>query len=154
MNKVYFGPVYDYSSANKRIRIMSAKDAEDANGTVSYKTTTNYNVPSFANNEVVSAITENIKANNANVYVVDPERAKNKLYVGDASDVDYEKDIRDKDAVENGSKITIDGTEVVAAKTPALGMMDFVVAYEYDGDILDVVIYKAYDFGKYTVTAQ
>ena len=30
----------------------------------------------------------------------------------------------------------------------ALGLLDFATAYQYDGDVLDVVIYKAYDFGR------
>lgn len=154
LNKVYFGPVYDYSSANKRIRIMAATTTDEEGNVVvadpaSYTTSTKYGVPTFD----ASAVTLNIKANNANVYVLDPERAKNKLYVGDASDVDYEKDIRDKDTVESGSPVYDEDGNKVDAKTPALGMMDFVVAYEYDGDILDVVIYKAYDFGRYSFEA-
>ena len=42
-------------------------------------------------------------------------------------------------------------TTIVDATKDALGLMDFVVAYEYDGDIIDVVIYRPYDFGKYFV---
>lgn len=129
--KVVYGPVYDYSSANKRFRIF------DAAGTPS----------------AVEA-SESIKVADANVYVFDPERAKNKLYVGDASDADYDKSLRDKDKEkaqtvitdEDNSKVLVDGNEF------ALGMMDYVLGVmNSDDDVIDVVIYKAPDFGKYNI---
>lgn len=132
-NKLYFGPVYDYTSASKRIRIFDG---------------------------AALANTTSIKASEANVYVLDPERAKNKLYVGDASDVNVDKTLRDKDAAvdKDGNPIykavysKEDPTvKLVDGNKFALGMMDYVAAVEYDGDILDVVIYKAPDFGKYTL---
>ncbi len=132
-NKLYFGPVYDYTSASKRIRIFDG---------------------------AALANTTSIKASGANVYVLDPERAKNKLYVGDASDVNVDKTLRDKDAAvdKDGNPIykavysKEDPTvKLVDGNKFALGMMDYVAAVEYDGDILDVVIYKAPDFGKYTL---
>ncbi len=40
------------------------------------------------------------------------------------------------------------GATLANSGAEALGLLDFVAAYEYDGDVLDVVIYKAYDFGR------
>ena len=125
---MYAGPVYDYSSSSKRIRIATEKTAGfDFTNTVS------------------------IKASNANVYVIDPNKKNNKLYVGDASDVDYDDELtsraNDVLAGSNKSTITVDGTaNAVKATEQGLGLMDYAFAVEYDGDILDVVIYKAYDF--------
>lgn len=123
-NMLYFGPVYDYTSASKRIRIFDGADL---------------------------AKTTSIKASGANVYVLDPERAKNKLYVGDASDVTVDKSLRDNAGEKSVVSKTDGKTVLVPAGEFALGMMDYVAAVEYDGDILDVVIYKAPDFGKYTL---
>lgn len=124
---MYVGPVFDYTSASKRIRIAAESSSDwDFENTVS------------------------IKATDANVYVIDPNKKNNKIYVGDASDVEYEKDLiaraiedsndRDEITVTSPSNDKIEKTE------QALGLMDYVFAVEYDGDVLDVVIYKAYDF--------
>lgn len=142
---VVYGPVYDYSSSSNRIRIATEKAGKyDFNDT------------------------DSIKASNANVYVVDPNKKSNKIYVGDASDVNYDNDLIEKD---NGyytnatdkkdyckygvvKKNKNDTTNLVGQKVQALGMMDFAAAvYNTDGDVVDVVIYKAYDFnnGKYTI---
>lgn len=125
---MYAGPVYDYASSSKRIRIATSKTA------------------GFDFTDTVS-----IKAANANVYVIDPNKKNNKLYVGDASDVDYDDELTTRaNNVLNGSNkttITVDGTaDAVKATEQGLGLMDYAFAVEYDGDILDVVIYKAYDF--------
>lgn len=123
LNNIVFGPVYDYTSSSKRIRVFDGKDL------------TNY---------------EPIKATNANVYVFDDSRAKNKLYVGDASDVNVDKTLRDKEDQVIESKTT--GKVLVKSNELALGMMDYVVGVEdSEGDVLDVVIYKAPDFGRYTL---
>lgn len=124
---MYAGPVYDYASSSKRIRIATSKTA------------------GFDFTDTVS-----IKAANANVYVIDPNK-KNKLYVGDASDVDYDDELTTRAnnvlAGSNKTTITVDGTaDAVKATEQGLGLMDYAFAVEYDGDILDVVIYKAYDF--------
>lgn len=125
---MYAGPVYDYSSSSKRIRIATSKTA------------------GFDFTDTVS-----IKAANANVYVIDPNKKNNKLYVGDASDVDYDDELTTRAnnvlAGSNKTTITVDGTaDAVKATEQGLGLMDYAFAVEYDGDILDVVIYKAYDF--------
>lgn len=125
--KTYFGPVVDYVSGSKTIRIalpaLSGYDFSDYNS---------------------------IKAANANVYVYDPLKTTNKISVGVPSDVNY-----DKQLVEHANSSTMvvktKTATLAGAATDALGMMDFVVAYEYDGDIIDVVIYRPYDFGKYFV---
>ena len=125
---MYAGPVYDYASSSKRIRIATKDTAGfDFTNTVS------------------------IKAANANVYVIDPNKKNNKLYVGDASDVDYDDELtsraNDVFANKNTSTITVDSkANAVSATQQGLGLMDYAFAVEYDGDILDVVIYKAYDF--------
>ncbi len=95
--------------------------------------------------------TESIKGASANVYVVDPARKNNQVYVGTTSDVNIDKDII------NRSKVGKDSFDVVArdyswfvpAEEQALGLIDFVAAVEYDGDVTDIVIYKTYDLGKY-----
>ena len=125
----YFGPVMDYVSGSKTIRI--------ALPAISGYNFTDYN---------------SIKAANANVYVYDPLKTTNKISVGVPSDVNY-----DKQLVEHANSSTMvvktKTATLAGAGTDALGMMDFVVAYEYDGDIIDVVIYRPYDFGKYFVEA-
>lgn len=125
---MYAGPVYDYASSSKRIRIATSKTA------------------GFDFTDTVS-----IKAANANVYVIDPNKKNNKLYVGDASDVDYDDELTTRAnnvlVGSNKTTITVDGTaDAVKATEQGLGLMDYAFAVEYDGDILDVVIYKAYDF--------
>lgn len=125
---MYAGPVYDYASSSKRIRIATSKTA------------------GFDFTDTVS-----IKAANANVYVIDPNKKNNKLYVGDASDVDYDDELttRANNVLDGSNKttITVNGKDgVVSDKQQGLGLMDYAFAVEYDGDILDVVIYKAYDF--------
>jgi hypothetical protein len=137
---MYAGPVYDYSSSSKRIRIATEKTVASTKGF------------DFTN-------TVSIKASNANVYVIDPNKKNNKLYVGDASDVDYDDELttrannvladwKDSDGKAiTKTTITVDGTPaVVSDAQQGLGLMDYAFAVEYDGDILDVVIYKAYDF--------
>lgn len=125
------GVVYDYSSSNKRIRIA---------------TPTSYD---FGD-------TTSIKCSDANVYVVDPSKKNNKVSAGDAGDVEYDKYLIEKDDdTANQKKVVKKDTAktvLVNAGDKALGMMDFVVAiYNNDGDVVDVVIYKPYDFGKYDI---
>lgn len=121
VDKVVYGPVYDYTSMNKRIRVGSDAgfDALEA-----------------------------IKASNANVYVFDPNKRNNKVDVGDASDVEYDKTLRDAPAVYGYDSTAKTYTkELVPKGTLALGLMDYAVGVSNsDGDIIDVVIYKAYDF--------
>ena len=120
---LYYGPVYDFTSTNNRFKVGTK------NGTA-YKFDT-ANLVDF-------------KAKAANVYVFDPVRGNNKVYVGDASDVDFDTKMVDATGAitdKSGATLANNGAE-------ALGLLDFVAAYEYDGDVLDVVIYKAYDFGR------
>lgn len=140
-NNVVFGPVIDYSSSNKRIRIAESVYDEDGK---------------FTGYDLTKAV--NIKANNAFVYVYDPVKKDNKVYVGDANDVDFNDDVTEKDVFTNTDEVTYVGRPVIMNKktvveagVPALGMMDFVAAVEYDGDYTDVVIYKAYDFTVYQI---
>lgn len=130
----FYGPVYDYQSSGSRLRIG---------------TTTNGKTFTFDS-------TESIKTADANVYVIDPNKKNNQLTVGDASDADYDKDLNDSNSV---IKVTKDGKslEKKDAETlkanEAYGLMDFVIyATNADDDVIDVVIYKAYDFGKWSFT--
>lgn len=128
-DKVTFGPVYDYASSGKKIKIATK-------GASAWDFTLN---------------TDTIKASEANVYVLDPNKNSNKLTVGDAGDVDFDKDLYKKDSAKAVYKRGTT-TVLVPAAEQALGMMDYAVAVENnDGDVIDVVIYKAYDFGKYEV---
>ena len=123
VNDIVYGPVYDYTSSNKRIRVAKV----DSTGT------------DFTNLQA-------IKANNANVYVFDPNRRNNKIEVGDASDVEVDKTLRD-----GTPGVSVGTKKLVEVNHKALGLMDYAVGVEYDGDIIDVVIYKAFDFGSYTI---
>ena len=128
-----YGPVVGYTSVGKKIQYAPVKlggyDFADGNS-------------------------ETIKVGDGvNVYVVDPARRSGNVYVGAASDVSYDKDLIEQ---ANSSTLKVvsrsDADDVwVAADEDALGMMDFVLAISYDGDVQDVVIYKANDFGKYNV---
>lgn len=124
----FYGPVYDYQSSGSRIRIATKSGSAFT----------------FAN-------TESIKTANANVYVIDPNKKNNQLTVGDASDVDYDKDLNDEDT--KGVKVTKGTSDVtVTPANTAYGLMDFVIyATNADDDVVDVVIYKAYDFGKWSI---
>lgn len=126
---LYYGPVYDFDSTTNRFKI-GVKGSDGA-----------YN---FATASLVD-----FKAKAANVYVFDPVRGNNKLYVGDAADVDYDAKMVD------GINLTNKDNEALASDgAKALGLLDFVAAYEYDKDVLDVVIYKAYDFGRINYDAK
>ncbi len=89
-------------------------------------------------------------AEGANVYVLDPNKAKNKLTIGAASDVDVDKEVLEhaQKVVAGTASALVFEDATVAADEVALGAMDYVVAFSYDDDVVDVVIYKAYDFGK------
>ncbi len=131
--KAYFGPVVGYVSSKDVIRFAPATAP-----TTNFTTSTTYNFATY----------ETIKAVDANVYVIDPVRTTNKISVGYASDVDFDEEIID--AAATGKKVdfpTADDAFDVATTNDALGMMDFVVAFEYDDEITDVIIIKAYDFG-------
>ena len=92
----------------------------------------------------------------ANVYVVDVF-AKNEITVGTIADAYANTRLIEKDAdgsVYNKVDIDKDGKQAdgvtagveVGAGIDALGMLDYAVAFTYDDDAVDVVIYKAYEF--------
>lgn len=125
--ELYFGPVVGYASSNKTIRIAPVSGSA-------------YDLSEF----------DSVKANNANVYVLDPSRKNGQIAVGVPGDVSYDNAVVKK-AATTSFEGRDDGAAWVAAGEDAYGMMDFVAAFEYDGDILDVVIYRAYDFGKFKI---
>ena len=119
----YFGPVVDYSGANKRIKIAALDNLLS---------------------------TTNVNATGAFVYVYDPIRKTNKITVGDAADVSYDDSLIENLEEDNYPIVSKETKkQIVAAGELPLGMLDYVAAVEYDGDVLDVVIYKAYDFGRW-----
>lgn len=133
---VVYGAVYDFASAGRRIKIYTTKSG----------------VYDFSSD----AATDSIKSADANVYVVDPKKSKNQIYAGDASEVDYDEDLfkltSTQKVVKKGTDGTATGDTLVPAGSQALGMMDYAVAVmNSDGDVIDVIIYKACDFGKYEV---
>lgn len=104
--------------------------------------------------DFVEGNSESIKVgDDVNVYIVDPSRRSNNVYVGSAGDVSYDKELI-KQANSSTLKVYDRATTpsvLVDAGEDALGMMDFVLAITYDDDVQDVIIYKAPDFGKYNV---
>lgn len=133
-SNVVYGPVYDYSSSSNRIRIATLKTPADAKKPYDFNNTTS------------------VKAADANVYVFDPNKKSNKIYVGDASDVNFDKDLIDNDGAKAITPVGDKKTTLVEAGEQALGLMDFVVAvYNNDDDVVDVIIYKPYDFGKWRI---
>ncbi len=134
LEKTYFGPVLNYVSSKDIIRI--APVSSGLGGDRAYDADVVYNFADYTA----------IKAADANVYVIDPVRATNKISVGYASDVNFDEEVIT--AVAGGKAIDFEKNAYdIAAGVDALGMMDFVVAYEYDDEITDVIIIKAYDFG-------
>ncbi len=118
---IYAGAVVDYKSSNKKFALDGAGSFNAGEET--------------------------------NVYVLDPSLRNNKLKVGTASSVNVDEDLLEDRPASSVVKLrAFEGGDVlVAADEEPLGMLDYAVAYEYDGDVLDIVIYKAYDFGKYEV---
>lgn len=109
--------------------------------------------------DFVEGNSESIKVgDDVNVYIVDPSRRSNNVYVGSAGDVSYDKELI-KQANSDSLKVISrtfdkdlnDYPVLVDANKDALGMMDFVLAITYDDNVQDVIIYKAPDFGKYNV---
>lgn len=140
--KMYKGPVVGYRSNGKNIEyaIVNEDGLIDLTEVKNGETHTGW--------ELNARATDDISATGANVYVYDPSRNNNKVYVGDASDAAYDLNLIEN--VDTAVSLRNGGSQLVAANKQALGMLDYVVAVEYDGDIIDVVIYKAYDFGRYT----
>ena len=89
------------------------------------------------------------KIRSANVYVYDPEFRDDKaLSVGGLGDAEVDEDLNKNGTVTGGGL----GSAVV--DTPAYGMMDYAFARYYNNKPADIVVYKNYDFGRYTFTAK
>ena len=90
---------------------------------------------------------ETIKEGSANVYVYDPElRDAKALSVGGLGDAEVDDDLNKAGTVTGGD---LTGT----VNTPAYGMMDYAFARYYNNKPADIVVYKNYDFGRYSFTA-
>ncbi len=81
----------------------------------------------------------------ANVYVLDPNKSEaRQLYVGSLADAYVDENLTtvgnqidlNKD---NTADLTVDGSNNER-------LLDYAFAYQYEGDAIDIVIYKAYDF--------
>ncbi|MEE1013082.1 MAG: S-layer homology domain-containing protein [Clostridia bacterium] len=96
-------------------------------------------------------------AENANVYVIDPNLTEKKqLYVGSFSEAYVNEDIT-KNNVDKYIKVDYEddafGIEEFKLGTDNTDcLLDYAFAYEYDGDAIDIVIYKALEFD-YTINA-
>ena len=90
-------------------------------------------------------------AQTANVYVLDPNlKDELQLYVGSASIAYVNENITEADA---GKKIVVDYEDSTSADTTLVvgtdsldELLDYAFAFNYDGDTIDIVIYKAYEF--------
>ncbi len=83
-------------------------------------------------------------------YAYDPAMSKNnKLALGSSGDI-----VRPDEDLVNPGSIVYDGSKASAsilAVTPAYGMLDYVFIREYDGDVVEVVVYLAYEYKGYDV---
>lgn len=81
----------------------------------------------------------------ANVYVLDPNKSEaRQLTVGSVANAYV-----DENLTKPGNKIDLnkDGSaDVVADGTAEEKLLDYAFVYQYEGDAIDIVIYKAYDF--------
>lgn len=90
-------------------------------------------------------------AETANVYVLDPNNKEDyQLYVGSFTEAYVDEMIT---KAENGKQIVVDYKDSTSAdKTLTVGtndlseLLDYAYAFNYDGDSIDIVIYKAYEF--------
>ena len=127
LEAIVWGPVVERSASSDMIKI-----AQKTEGVFDFD-----NVAKIKN------------VSDANVYVVDVF-AKNEISAGTIGSAYVNTRLIEKDkegSVYTQVDIDKDGTVDVAAGTAALGMLDYAVAYTYDDDAVDVVIYKAYEFG-------
>ena len=133
------GPVIKYNSATKKLTLGTEDNSGNPLGSpVTYDSWTE---------------AAGIKAANANVYVYEPSKLANRLYVGDASDANVDAEIIERQK-EDAIKVTKNGvtTTIVAANKSEIGLLDYAVSFvNADGDVIDVVIYKPADFGSYYV---
>ena len=81
-----------------------------------------------------------VAAGDANVYVYDPnQRGDNALFVGSIADITVDEKLF------NG-EYTVEDEDGNDVATPAFGMADYVFVRQYDGDVMDIIIYKNYEF--------
>ncbi len=131
---IFFGPVAKVDTGSSRIRVATYVPA----------------VPEVSAETWDFTSLDSIKVNDGNVYVVDMNRVKNEVYVGSIASAYADERVLDKNL--DGTFIEINETGTVVENDEfALGMMDYVYAVEYD-DVVDVVVYKAYDFGRFKVS--
>lgn len=153
----HFGPVVEYNSSKNSVKIATGtvgdqKDiqAEDDKYTSGDPDSDNEDIMMYAWTWNLASTTSFKAEAETNVYVVDPSVKGGSVTVGTLSDVNVDEDLVDVARTTAVNK-KADDSELVADDELALGMLDFVAAVEYDGDVLDIVIYKAYNFGRYYV---
>lgn len=131
--EVFFGALADYKKTNKRITLAPLEGG----------------IPdlSILDSESISDYQFNL-SNVKNVYVYDPSRnSSNRLYMGVVSDLSF-----DEALLTDGMTVYTDRTNsTVLCETPAYGMLDYVYVRKYDNKVEDVVIYKSFDYGRYSV---
>ena len=126
LENIVWGPIVERSASSDMIKVAQKTDG----------------VFDFENVAKIKNVSD------ANVYVVDVF-AKNEISAGTIGSAYVNTRLIEKDnddSVYTQVDIDKNGTVDVAADRDALGMLDYVVAYTYDDDAVDVVIYKAYEF--------
>lgn len=90
-------------------------------------------------------------AQTANVYILDPNRISGQLHAGVIGEVYVDTVITSH----HGSTLSVTYDNGTTATIPVDGkselvLFDYVFAYQYQNDVIDIVIYKAYDY-RYTL---
>lgn len=126
---IYRGVVTEANSINSRMTVATT----DNSGV--------YNIDDY----VSISITED-----TNIYVVNPDM-KDKLSIGTIDDICVDEILLEHPYSYGTIESRQDGEILVQEGEQALGMLDYAVIYECDGDVKDVIIYKSHDFGKYII---
>ncbi len=127
-----YGPITDIVNASSRIEIAEADNSGK------------YDIYSLARVKL---------STDSNIYIIDPDENNDKFRVGtveDAFDIWVDK-ILIEHPYANTFITSRQGDIMVKAGEQALGMLDYAIAYEYDGEIKDFIIYKAHNFGRYYI---
>ena len=128
-SSVVYGPAIKYNSSNKITLAAWSTDHWDLDASVEAATS--------------------VKATEANVYVFDQNKIANRLYVGEAGDIYIDENVIKKTT---SQEIKVGTTTIVGTTDSVVGLLDYVAGFKNaDGEVIDIVIYKPYDFGIYSV---